>query len=364
FRRAVDVLRTCEELRRANAFDATVKTKLRQPGEEFSLFRDDGGRWRFRPAHYDAHTASCSEPWSLSWTAQNPFSRQALKFRLEALMSAGSYNDPDNIVLADLSDPNLFTGPPRVANGVTARLTKTRDAPQQAGTFTAASQGKVPRNASWARLDRKLEPSLNLKNHQAIGVWVEGDGQGEIIAIRLESPRHISFGAVADRYIRVDFTGRRLFTLVETESAQWNDYGWNDGKGLYNVYRETVNFGAIESVSVWYNNLPQNQQAACAIGPIKALPMLACRVKNPQITVNGKTLILPVEMPSGSYLEFSGGKHSVLYGPKGEVIDKVLSDGEIPVLSAGENQIRFSCDAVDGPAPRVKLTVISHGEPL
>jgi len=364
FRRAVDVLRTCEELRRANTFDEIIRAKLRQPGEEFSLFRDDHEKWRFRPAHYDSHTASCSEPWSLSWTAKNRFNEQPVKFRLEALMSAGSYDDANNIVLAHLSDPTLFTGPPRAAKGVTAQLTKTRDTSQQAGTFTATSLGKIPRNASWARLDRKFEPSLNLKDHQALGVWIEGDGQGEIIAIRLESPRHISFGAVADRYINVDFIGRRLFTLVETESARWSDYGWNDGKGLYNLYRETINFGAVESVSVWYNNLPKNQQAACTVGPIKALPMVACTVKNPALTVNGKTLILPVEMRSGSYLEFSKDNDLILYGPKGEVINKVVPDGEIPVLSAGENQIRFSCSAADGPAPRVKLTMISYGAPL
>ena len=98
FRRAVDVLRTCEELRRANAFDETIKAKLRRPGDEFSLFRDDHGKWRFRPAAYDPHTASCSEPWSLSWTTRNPFSEQPVRFRLEALMSTGSYDDANNIV--------------------------------------------------------------------------------------------------------------------------------------------------------------------------------------------------------------------------------------------------------------------------
>jgi hypothetical protein len=73
FRRAVDILRTCEELRRDNAFDERVRAQLREPGKEFSLFRDTGGKWRFRPAHYDSHTASGSEPWSMSWTAKNPF---------------------------------------------------------------------------------------------------------------------------------------------------------------------------------------------------------------------------------------------------------------------------------------------------
>lgn len=364
FRRSVDILRICEELRRGNTFDKEVKAKLREPGKDFSLFRDDSGNWRFRRAYYDPHTASCSEPWSLSWTAKNPFSKQPVNFRLEALMAAGSYDDPNNIVLADLTNQDHVSGPPRTASGVTAAPAKKTNGPEQGSIFTAINSGKVPRNAAWVRLDRKFSPYLNLKDHQAIGVPIDGDGQGQIIAIRLESPRHISYGAVADRYITVDFTGKRLFTLIETESSRWSDYTWNDGKWLYNVYRETINFSRIESVSIWYNNLPKNKQVKCVIGPIKALSMVACAVKNPALTINGKTLILPVEMRTGSYLEFGGSNNCVLYGSKGEVIAKVTLEGTIPDLSAGENQIRFSCDTVDGPVPRVKLTIISHGESL
>jgi len=364
FRRAVGILRTCEELRRGNAFDEKVRARLREPGKEFSLFCDKSGRWRFRPAHYDPHTASSSEPWNLSWTATNPFDEQPVKLRIEALMSAGSYNDANNIVLADFSDPHQFAGPPRAANGVTVSLEETSSGPDGAGIFSAQNSGKAPRNAAWARLDRKFSPCLNLKNHQAIGVWIEGDGRGQIMAIRLESPRHISFGAVADRHITVDFTGPRLLTLVETESARWSDYVWNDGKWLYNVYRETIDFSTVESLSVWHNNLPGNVQTKCTIGPIKAMPMKPCTAKNPVVTVNGKAIIFPVEMRSGSYLEFNAVNDCALYGSKGESLTKVVPEGSIPVLSPGENQIRFSCDAGDGPAPRVKVTVISHGEAL
>jgi hypothetical protein len=357
----VNILRTCEELRRDKVFDENIRAKLREPGKDFSLFRDKSGNWRFRPAHYDPHIASCSEPWSLSWTVENPFDAQPVKFRLEALMSAGSYDDPNNIVLADLSKLGQFTGPPRAADGVTVSL---GEAQEGAGIFRAFNSGKVPRNAAWARIDRQFESTLNLKKHQAIGVRIDGDGLGEIIAIRLESPRHISFGAVADRYVTVDFTGPRLLTLVETESIRWSDYVWNDGKWLYNVYRESVNFGAIESLSIWYNNLPRDKQTTCSIGPIKAVPMVACTVKNPKVIVNDKTIAFSVEMQSGSYLEFKSENDCILYGSKGEIVSRVTPDGDIPVLSAGENDIRFSCDSADGPAPRLKLTIISHGEPL
>ncbi len=278
-------------------------------------------------------------------------------------MAAGSYDEPNNIVLADLSQPAQFAGSPRTANGVTASLAGAADGSKQAGILTATNSGKVPQNAAWARLDRRLEPCLNLKGREAIGLWVEGDGQGQIIALRLESPRHLSFGAVADRYLTIDFTGRRQITLVETESARWSDYAWNDGKGLYNVYRETIDFGTVESVSLWYNNLPQGQ-VRCVIGPIKALRMIACTVKNPAVTINGRTVVFPVEMPSGSYLEVNPGNDCVLYGPKGEVIAHVSPKGPIPLLSAGRNQIQFSSEMAAGPTPRVRLTVNSFGQSL
>ncbi len=69
-------------------------------------------------------------------------------------------------------------------------------------------------------------------------------------------------------------------------------------------------------------------------------------------------------MQSGSYVEFDGANGCILYGSKGEIIAKVKPEGEVPMLSAGENEVKLSCDAAGGPAPRMKLVVISHGEPL
>jgi len=194
-------------------------------------------------------------------------------------------------------------------------------------------------------------------------VWVEGDGLGEIIAIRLESPHHISYGAVADRYITVDFTGRRFFTLIETESDRWSDYVWNDGKWAYNTYRETIRFDMVESMSLMYNNLPPEKEAKCIIGPVKALPMVPGMVKNPTLTVNGSTITFPVEISSGSYLEFNSDKDCILYGPTGEMIANVVPNGASPVLREGINAVQLSCDQME-PAPRLKVVVISHGDPF
>jgi len=230
------------------------------------------------------------------------------------------------------------------------------------GVFTARSAGKVARNAAWARFDRKFDPPLNLRHHQALGFWVEGDGLGELLAIRLDSPRHLAFGALADRYVPVDFTGRRYVTLIETESERWSDQVWNDGKWLYNAYRETIDFGSVESVTVWLNQLPSDKEIRCVIGPIKALPMLAGTVRHPRLTVNEQAITFPVEMPSGSFLELPDAAECTLYGAKGEVLSKVELPGAIPIMRPGANQVRFFCEPTDGPPPRLKVVLISHGD--
>jgi hypothetical protein len=288
-----------------------------------------------------------------------------VKLRIEALMSAAAYDDPKAVVIADFSGPAATEWTASTAAGVTLSLGDTNVG--DGITFrslVATNAGTVPRNASWARLGRRFESPLNLGEQQALGLWIEGDGQGELLAVRLESPRHIAFGAVADRYLDVNFTGRRFFTLVETESARWNDYVWNDGKWLYNVYRETIDFGAVESVSVGYQNVAPGKEVKCRLGPIKALPMRSATMKNPAVTLNGETVVFPIEMVAGCWIEFDGLDNCILYGPKGELIRKLTPLGSAPALTAGDNAVRFSCATVPGPSPRARLTVRCHGEAL
>ena len=362
FRRAVDVLRTCEQLRQEGAFDEAAKARLRDPGQEFALATNAAGNLRFQPAHSVPHTARAAEPWTLAWRVQNPFGRQPLRIRLEALMSAAAYDDPKAITIADLSGPGSKDWKASAAAGVTLAAPSAGE--EAGGWLRATNTGQVRRNAAWARLTKRFEPPKNLKEQQALGLWIEGDGLGEILAIRFESPRHLAFGAIADRYLTVDFTGRRFLALVETESARWSDYVWSDGKSAYNVYRETIDFGAVASVSVGFQNLPPGKEARCRLGPVKALPMVHGTVKNPTITLNGTAVELPAEMTSGCWVEMDGSGAGTLYGSKGERLQPVVPGGPWPALQAGDNAVQFSCSPGPGPSPRVKVIVFCRGELL
>jgi hypothetical protein len=152
--------------------------------------------------------------------------------------------------------------------------------------------------------------------------------------------------------------------LVETESARWSDYVWDDGKGVYNIYRETIDFGAVESVAVWCQNLPPGKEVRCGISPLKAIPMQPGALRNPAFSINGITTVFPGEFTSGSWIECNGSDDCSLYGPKGEELRKIEVSGKLPMLRAGRNEIKFSCGSVEGPSPRVKVTVFTHGEVL
>jgi hypothetical protein len=69
-------------------------------------------------------------------------------------------------------------------------------------------------------------------------------------------------------------------------------------------------------------------------------------------------------MQSGSFLEFNGTDDCTLYGAKGEMLAKVTPHSAAPRLRPGPNPIQFACEPTDGPAPRARVVVIVHGDPL
>ena len=362
FRRAVETLRACEQIRQAGTLDEAAKAKLRESGSEFTLITDAAGHRRFRRSHSEAHTADLSEPWTLSWSVTNRFADQVMKVRIEALMSCTSNRERGAIVIGNLGSDEAWKA--SAAQGVVVSLATNTSRGRAGARLMATNTGKIERRAAWGSYRKEFAPPLNLKQQQALGLWIEGDGLGEVIAIRLESPQHLAFGAVADRYVTVDFTGRRWFSLVETESDRWSDYTWGGGKGIYTAYRETIDFSAVGSLSIWCQNLPPGTEAKCDIGPIEALPMLPGTLQDPAITMNGVTAVLPGEITSGGWVECNGPQDCTLYDSNGAVLGKPSLPGKLPVLRSGQNQVRFSCSAREGLAPRVKVTVFAQGEDL
>jgi hypothetical protein len=368
FKQNAEILKQYEELRQQDYFGEEVKKLLRQPGKEFTLYQEEDGEWNFKPVTYQKHKVAGLDHPSSQWTVNNEFGEQPVKLRIEPLMSVKPYNDSSNITLTDFSNPDDFVTE-LSAEGITGRIgiseEKTPDG-ETCGTFSAKNIGESPQDGSYINMEKKFTPLADLSKNRALGVWIKGDGNGQLLNLSVRSPVHISHGAHGDRFVRIDFTGWRYFELVETESSEISDYIWPDDSHfyVYDSYRHTVDFNTIEKLQLWYNNLPAGKTVECKIGPIKALPMVSVPLENPEITVNGQKIVFPVTMEPGMFLELGSASDCKLYGTKGELLKEFEIDGEIPVLVSGENQISFSGKGTPGINSRVQVTIISEGKPL
>ncbi len=363
YQRLMPLFKRYEDLRHAGTVPESIKAKLRAPGDEFVLETAEDGTPRFRPAAWHKRKVDSPDPWNTAWTVNNTFAQQPARVRIEALMGVAPYDSPEAALVEDFADPAAFALR-KTADGVQAGLERVTDpvqADEASGRFTASSSRDTA-TGSWAQIGRASTPPLNLANKPALGLWVHGDNSAALLNLQVLSAAHTGAGGMGDHYITLDFSGWRYFALVEFESERISELGWPYGHHAYSTYREHVEFGAVESFSLWYNNLPPAGAATCALSPVKALPLVEAPVRNPVLTVNGVQLRFPVEIPCGASLEFQDMNTCVLYGKKGEELARVTPEGGPLILEPGDNQVSFTCDANPEAPPRARVTVMTAGD--
>lgn len=364
FARAADILRESEAARVGGRFDVASRAKLRDPERRFVRHRSGEGGFAFREVRPDTRTVVLDEPWSRGWTVTNGFGRQPVRVRIEALISAAPPTNGAGVVLWEGSSEASPGWRRTTAAGVEWVSDPAEGAGGGLAMLVATNAGRVPRHAAWARLEKRFEPTLNAAEAKAVSVEIEGDGSGALLAIRLESPPHLAYGAIADRYVSVDFTGRRRLTLVETESSRWSDYVWNDGKHEYAVYREQIQFGAIESASLWLQNLAPGRRTRIGVGAVTAVPLRTGSLVSPVLVMGGQRWEFPITLTSGSWIEARGPGDCEAYGPKGESLGKIVPRGEWPTLEAGPVEVRFEAGGGDSVVARARVTTYVGGEVL
>lgn len=352
-----------ERLRLANYFPQAVLEQLRQRGKEFHLVRDDQGQWQLLPTDYLSHKVTSLQNGTQTWTLGNRFQAQPLKMRLEALYSVQPYDSAEAIVIADPASVDGFMVR-RAATGVTASLTRSREQArigEESLRYTATSQRESPKGA-WAHAGLSFKPYLNIKQCDALGVWIHGDGKGEVLNLQLTTPREY-MRALGEHYVRIDFTGWRYFEipLRERDAQQHRDYQWPYAD-LAGIYMTPINRSQIGELNLYLNNLPPNDSATVYLGPIKALPIRRVELANPVIDLNGEKFQVPVKLRSGDYIELDGNGECRVFDERGALLERL--DLKAPVLKAGRNQLTFTCEGPTDVEARAELTVTTHGPAL
>jgi hypothetical protein len=370
--RLARIFRDYEGLRRGPPLPDALKARLREPGKEFALVEEPGGkvggRWNLRPVRHERHRVEGPEDWASAWTVENPFAAQPAALRIEALFSAGPAGGAESRVVLDFEKPEAFVSR-GAADGVELRLEVGSEPsrPEELvpagrhGILTATSR-RFERRGSWAGIAREFSPPLDLGRTQAIGVWVRGDGKGEVLNLQLACPEHVVAG-LGEHYVVIDFSGWRWLELIEPEGERFERYAWPYGNP-YAIYRESIDFAQVKSIALWLNDIPPGQTVTVAVGQVEALPLVSAVIRNPTIEVGGKTVRFPVEIETGSYLELRPPAECRVYGPTGALLREVRPEGEVPLLGSGENRLRFRCDGPPGIRPRARVTVSAIGEAL
>ncbi|MEP0843248.1 MAG: hypothetical protein HRF43_11130 [Phycisphaerae bacterium] len=365
FARLADITRRYEELRHARTVPESIKARLREPGREYTLVGEAEGGRAFRPVRTVKHTVGRMDGVANVWTVENPFDRQPVKLRIEALWSVGPYDATENPVIADPGQVGAF-GPAEASAGVSAALSPSPErtpAGQSCGRFTARNASADRPAAGWASVTRTFSPPLDIKDRKGLGLWVRGDGKGGLLNLQLRSPDHLVAG-FADHYLPLDFTGWRYVELVEAEGDRCAQVRWPYSDAAYDLYRENVHYDQVSSLGLWYGGVQAGADLTCHVGPVKALPLVAAKLSNPRITIDGRTIRFPVTMETGSYLELTAPDSCRLYGPKGEPLAEVKLDGPPPELKPGRNRVEFQCEQAGAVEPRVLVTTFAHGGDL
>ena len=375
-RRLAEIARRYEELRLKNVVPESIKTRLASPGGEFTLETAADGNWQFRPATYvEKKVMLGTEPAEV--IVDNPYGEQPARLRIEVLLSPTGADAPGTEVLESWDNVEAF-GKSDAQTGVTATLSKGdggRTEGESCAVFSAVNESVEPTRA-WASFQHTFEPPKNL-NGKGLGVWVEGDGRGAVLNLQVRASIHLA-GGMADRYIPLDFTGWRYFSLVEPESDALSAYEWAHTRRLadmlgnpsgsmsyiYPMYHFWVDYGSIASMTLGINNLPVGETVQARIGPVQAVPLQAAKLVNPSITLNGKLLSFPVTLESGSYLEFDSMDDCRIYDAAGNGLGPVIPAGDMPVAKSGANTCIFDADSQEGVVRRAKVTFMLSGEPL
>jgi hypothetical protein len=348
-------IRNWEELKLQNYFSKQIREQLKKPGQEFTLQRSAHKQWVVLPVTYSPDQYVAGEE---SWTEENPYAPQPLRVTIEAKPALAPYGDPANIVLLDPARPlNLNTSgsgpmgsPARTSEGLSFELTS-----DATGFEVAAHNHATPTaGAGWGSAEVIMDGAKDLRQHRALGTWVEGDGSGAFLHFLLEDSSRWS---VRDYYVRLDFKGRRYVQIPE--SAGGEIYNFEFPYSNYWAIRN-LDFQTISRLYIFLTNVSPQAVVRARFGRLDALKETPAMVANPGLNVNGEVVTFPAQIPTDWYLEFSGTGNARIFDPNGFTKGEVVPHGKIPSLHHGRNNLSFLGES-GRPA---KVTILTRGEPL
>jgi hypothetical protein len=343
----VDTIARWEDLRLSGRVPEAVRLQMRQPELEFHLTKLQGqdalvpvrySDWGSFPATQrtvqdDQHKETLVE---MPAVLQAKNERQApaqIELQLEAgpvIKPGAAYAQGQPLELFEQElpgdskplDTNLYNptthGSRATSQGVTQEVKLVTDDVKEGKTacsFRAVST--LQQAGGWATFSRRFSPALELKDYQYLGLWVKGDGKGELLKVQLWDEA----GTPQDQYIPINFTDWRFIELAKPDPP-------------------LLDYTKIVSLNFYYNNMPANTECHCLLDGLKVLSA-ATVTTNPTLIANGERVTFPVQMKPGDRIVMRAADDCWLYVAGEAEKVKVVPQGRPPV---GAQEVTVTVD--------------------
>jgi hypothetical protein len=213
-------IKTWEELKRKAYFPQRIRDQLKTSGAEFELAKGGKGQWQILPVTYSAEKYVDGDG---RWTVKNLYSDQPLRVTIDAMPSLTGFGDSRNVPLLEpghelnrnTSGSGPLGSPVRQTEGLSFELKS------EAGGFQVSAANKSSNPSGWGCAEIVLDGLQDLREHRALGTWVEGDGSGAYLHFVVEDAGRWS---VRDYYVHLDFKGRRYVEMREAAKGEVYDF--------------------------------------------------------------------------------------------------------------------------------------------
>jgi hypothetical protein len=211
---------------------------------------------------------------------------------------------------ADGEKPGTDTQPPTARDtratreGVTQEVTLvTEDVKEGRSACRFSATSTLAETGGWAAFGRSFEPPVSLRDYAAIGLWVKGDAQCELLKVQLWD----AAGKAQDELIVIGFSGWRYVELPRPT-----------GLGL--------DYEHIVSLSFYYNAMPANSTCTTVLDGVKVMPRVTV-LQDPTLIVNGQPLTFPTAMSQGDRLVLRSSGECWLYHTGAQERQSVTPEG-------------------------------------
>ena len=334
----------------ASTIDSATKQRLQTAGDDFHLTTTANGDVQLSQMAYDKHTADSRTAGSSNLTVANPYSAQDPTMRIEALYGVGDFASGTQTITGT-SGADMPSTIDTASSSITAAMAWQNcptGGPNQAQSmyFSATNNGSSSYGA-WAKATKGM--SLDMGANGAIGLWIYGDGRGEMLNFELLDTSYTH----SDHYVTVDFNGWKYFEfpLRERDIGACAEYGYGS-KWPYafngSTYSNVLDTHNIMGLYVYYNDLPADGTASgCYISAVKSLPVSPITIHNPSVRIGDQTITFgttssPVDLQSGQYIEFASATDCRLYDQNGVLLGDVATSGTLGQLASGSNTVVFN----------------------